>query len=251
MRNTFVGNGIINRLCTDIAAEDDCAAQHRHHPRVIPTIAVKHRNDGQIHGRERELPADNCAHRHQIRAAMVIDHTFGTPRGARRVVERETFPLIAWHDPLERWIAACNERVVGHVAARCWIACGVIRNFDDLGTCTVHLLNRSFCDWEELSVYECRFGFAVLKYVGNGAYIQTCVDCVQNRATCGNAEMRFCLCRDVGKQRRYDVARGNANLRKGRGKLRASLMVLDIIKALFAVDHSSLFGENFGGAPQM
>mmetsp|Transcript_24202 Transcript_24202/g.45052 ORF Transcript_24202/g.45052 Transcript_24202/m.45052 type:complete len:245 (+) Transcript_24202:1679-2413(+) len=46
MSDTLIRDGIIDRLRGNIAATHQRAAQQRHHPSVVPAIAVKQRHDG-------------------------------------------------------------------------------------------------------------------------------------------------------------------------------------------------------------
>ena len=48
MRDSMIANRVINRFGRNIAATDNRATQHRHHPRVVPAVAVKQRHDLQI-----------------------------------------------------------------------------------------------------------------------------------------------------------------------------------------------------------
>ena len=64
MRYTFVTDGVIDRCGCDIPAAHQRAPEHRHHPRVVPPVAVKQWNNGHKNRVELHPPADHCAHGH-------------------------------------------------------------------------------------------------------------------------------------------------------------------------------------------
>ena len=75
--HTFVTDGVIDRRSGDIPAAHQRAPEHRHHPGVVPPVAVKQGNDSHKDRVELHPPADHRAHGHQICAAVMIDHTLG------------------------------------------------------------------------------------------------------------------------------------------------------------------------------
>ena len=251
MRHTFVSDRIIHGARGDITTAHNRAAKHRHHPCVIPAIAVKQWHDGQIDGCEGQLPADNRAHGHQIRATMMVDDTLRATRGAGCIIEREALPFIGRHDPFELGIAALKQRVISLIMPRSRIARSGVRHLDDQRSITLHFRDGGFDAWQELRINQGDLSFAVIKNIGDGALVETCVDGVQDRATCGNAKMRFGLRGDVGKQGRDNVARCYAKLCKTRGQPRAAVMILRISCAKIIIDQCGLFRENLRSTAQM
>ena len=82
MGHTFIGDGVKDILGRDVATADHSAAQNRHHPGVVPAVAVKQRHNCQIDRMQGQPPGHDRSHGHEISAAVVIDHALGTTRRA-------------------------------------------------------------------------------------------------------------------------------------------------------------------------
>ena len=116
MRDLFIGDGVVDRLGRDVAAADERAADQGHHPRMVPSVAVKQRYDLHESRMQHHAPADHRPHGHQIRAPVMINDTLGSSSRTRCVVEREAFPLILRHDPVKGRIAFLHQCFVGLMA---------------------------------------------------------------------------------------------------------------------------------------
>ena len=137
--NAFFGDGVINNAGGDIAAADQGAAQHRHHPSMVPAVAMKKRHNRHKHWIELHPPADHRAHGHQIGAAMMIDHALGPPRGAGCVVERKAFPFVFRHLPVELGIPCGQQVFIGLMVPGGRKTGAFVRHFDDLRRRALHL----------------------------------------------------------------------------------------------------------------
>ena len=73
---------------------------------------MEHGQRPQIHRMAWHAPFQDVTNRVQIRAAMVVNHTFRVAGGARGVVQGNRFPLVGWHTPSKIGIACGNEGFV-------------------------------------------------------------------------------------------------------------------------------------------
>jgi hypothetical protein len=145
--------------------------------------------------------------RDEIGAAVVIDHALGPPGGAGGVVERDRFPLVLGHNPLEIIVSFGQKLVVGQVAAGGVVARALVRDLDDEGEgFGLHLLQRRLDGAQELRVAEHDLGLAVVEDVGNRADVQADIDGVQDGAAGRDAEMRLHVGVGVRQNGRHDVA---------------------------------------------
>ena len=251
MGHPLVGDGVIDRLGGDVAAAHHGAADDRHHPDVVPVVAVKERHDREIRRIARHVPAHHRAHGHEIRAAMVIDDALGPPGGAGGVVEREALPFVFGHDPLEIRIAGLEQRLVIRVIRMRVHARRVVGHLDDGGGGPLHQAERRRQHPEELRVAEHHARLAVIEDVGDGVGLEPRVDGVEHRPRRRHAEMRLALRGDVGQDRRHHIARRDPQPDQRRGEPRAAGVILAIGLAVPVIDHRLAVGENARRAPQM
>ncbi len=217
MRNALVRNGIIDRLGRNIAAAHHGPTQQRHHPRVVPAVAVEQRHDGQELRIERHPPCDRRAHRHQIGAAVVVDDTLGPSRRAGGIIKRKALPLILGHDPRKFRIALGDEAFVINLFADLGHARLAVRGLDNERRWPLHQINGLHGDGQELAVHDQDLRLTVVQNVGNGVYVEPDVDRVQHRPTGRHPEMRFGLCGHVGQDCRHHVTGLHTCALKGRG----------------------------------
>ena len=203
----FLCDGVIDCACRDVAAAHQRAADQRHHPGVVPAVAVKERHDLHEHRVQHHPPGDHGAHGHQIGPAVMIDHAFGTACGAGGVVQRQAFPFILGHVPGEIRIARLQQRLVGLVFA------GRRQGIGDLnqgGGRALHLRAGGLSQRHELGIDQHDLGTTVIKDIGNGAHVEAGVDGVEHRTAGRHAKMRFGLGRQVGDQRGHNFTRRHA-----------------------------------------
>ncbi len=141
MGDLFIRDHVIDALGGHVAQADHRPAQHRHHPGVVPAVAMKERHNRQVARVAGHLPADRGPHGHEVSAPVVADDAFGPPGGAGRVVERDAFPFILGHDPGEIGVAGGKQLFVGLMVARGGKACGVVGHFDDDRRGAFHLVD--------------------------------------------------------------------------------------------------------------
>ena len=247
--DALIGDGIVNCLGCDVAATDDCAAQKRHHPCVVPAVAVKQRHDCQVDRPQGELPAYDSSHGHEVCAAVMVDDALRAACCARSIVECEAFPLILRHDPFERGIPASEEGFIFRISPSGGVAMGGIGDFDNLRAFAVHGRNGGLDRGQELCIDQRHFGFAVLEDVANGFDIEPCVDGIENGPCGRNGEMCLTMGRDIGQKRCDDIAWLNTCAGQSRGQRADAGMILGVCFAMLrAVGNSQTIGENIGSA---
>ena len=171
MGNSVFVNGVIDRRRRDIATANQRASKNRHHPCVVPAIAMKQWDDGHKDWVQLHAPTDDGAHCHQIRTAMMIDDAFGPSGRPGRVIEGEAFPFIAGHDPLKGSVCLRQYVLIHCVASRRAPACRFIRHFDQFGLGSVHCGDSRFGQFKELRVHEYNLGLAMAEDVSNRVHI--------------------------------------------------------------------------------
>lgn len=246
----FIGDGVINRTRRDVAAAHQRATQQGHHPRVVPAVAMKQRDDGHEHRMQGHLPTDRCTHGHQVRAAVVTDHALGPPGGARCVVQRDAFPFVLWHLPVIGGVGSSQHILVDRMPSRGRPAVGGVRHFDDLQIGPRLRLGR-FGQLDELAVGQHHARATVVKDIGHRIHIQPRVDGVQHRTARRHAEMRFGLGGQVGDQRGNHIARRHAHRSQRRGQSRTPIIIFGIGHAVIAIDHRRAPGKGHARAAQV
>ncbi|MNP02418.1 hypothetical protein D3C76_942720 [compost metagenome] len=140
---------------------------------------------------------------------MVIDHPFGTPCGARGVVQGNRLPLVHRFLPMLVCRSSADERLVVELtqalAAR---PLGVI-DIDHPGP-VLQKRQRLPNGARVFRVADHEPGFAMHQDIGDCRRIEPGVDRAQNRATHRYAEMRFDHLRRVGGNQYHRIATANA-----------------------------------------
>ena len=251
MRHALIGDGVVDILRGDVAAADHGAAQGGHHPCVVPAVAVEQRYDLKVAHEERQFPADRCSHRHQVGAAMVIDHALGPPSGAGCVIEGETFPFVLGQHPAEIGITRRQKLFVILLLSDGRDTRLFVRHLDHEGGRTAHLADRLHRHRQELAVDQCDLRLAVIEDIGHGVHIQPRVDGVQHRTAGGHAEGGFGLRGHVGQDRGHHIAGGHACLRQRRCQPRHAPVVAPVGQPCLAIDQRLAVGKDQGGALQV
>ena len=251
MRHPLVGDRIIDRPRGDIAAAHHRGAQHWHQPDVIPVVAVKQRHDGQIPRIARQFPTDDRAHGHQIRAAMMVNHPLGPPRGARGIVERKALPFILGHDPFEIRIARGQKILIAHMIAVRMHARLVIGNLDHTRRRAIHDLDGPRQHRQELRIAQHHTRLPVIEDIGDRIGLQPGVDRVENSTTGGHAEMRLAMRRQIRQKRGHHIAGPDAQPDQRRGQPRAALVILGIGLTKAAIHHRFAVRKNSRSPTQM
>ena len=240
MGDAFIGDGVVDGLCGDVAAADQRAGEDRRHPGMGPAIAVEERHDGQIDRMQHHAPGQDIGRGRKIGPAMVIDHALGAAGGAGGVVDGDGFPFVLRHDPCRRGVAFGQEFVIGQVMARGGEA--FIHHFDDPGDGALHAADGLFRQGQEGGVAEHDLRARMAEDVGHRIGVEPRVDGVQDRSGGGDAEMGHGLCRDVGHERRHHIARADAVQRQRRGEAGDLFGIDRIAEAGGFPDHGGAVG---------
>ena len=249
--HTLIDDCPIDALGRDITTADDRAAHGGHHPRMTPIVAVKHRHNCQVNRVKDHAPTDWRAHGDQICAPVVVNHAFGSPRGAGRVVERDAFPFILRHHPWRIRVTLSQQILIGGVAA-CGRVTGIcIGHFDDDRGRAVHCGDCGLHQRQKLCVGQHQRRFSVVEDVGHSAGIKADVDGIQDRARRRHAEMRLRMGVGVGQNgcdniTGRDASRGQCGRKPGDAG-----MVLRVGLAVRAVNDGLPVREHPGRTCQM
>ncbi len=251
MRHAFVGDRVVDRGRGDVAAHDERAAEHRHHPGVAPAVAVKERDDREVDGEERHPPADRVRRGGEVGAAVVVDHALGPARGAGGVVDRDGFPFVLRPDPGRMGIARGQEILVEGVAPRGLVAGFVVRHLDDGGAGAFGQRERGLGEGEERGIDEDDLRARVAEDVAHRVGVEPGVDGVEDRPRGGDAEMRLGLGGDVGQECRHNVAGRDAEAREAGGEARDAAGEVGVGAPGALPDEGGAGGKHFGRAGEV
>ena len=250
MGHALVGDGVEDGRGGDVAAADQPAADHRHHPGVAPAVAVEQRHDGEIAGPQHHAPADHLAHRVQVGAAVVIDDALGPARGAGGVVERDAFPFVLRHDPVEGGVGGGEHVLVGRVACGGGVAAVGVGHLDQERFGGIHLSDGGLGEGDELGISQDNLRAAVGEDIGDGVGFEPRVDRVEDRAAGGHAEMRLGLGGQVGDEGGHHVARPHAFRGKRGREAGHAVGIFRVGLAVRAIDDGKFVRIDARGAAQ-
>ena len=212
------------------------AGDDRQRPRKAPAVAVEHRQRPQIDRVPLHAAGDDVTHREQIGAAMMVDDALRIAGRPRRVVERDSVPLVIRHPPGEIGVAGVQEVLVFQIA-EAFAGAGKFRVVivDDQRLC-LGASERVFHHLGKFAVDDEHPGLGMVEREGEDAGVEPRVEGVEHGAGHRHAVVRLDHGRRVGEHDRNRVAALDAAPRQRRCELFRARIELPVGRGAPAVD---------------
>ena len=156
------------------------------------------------------LPRQSIISGIQISTSMVIDHAFRVTGRTRRIIQRDSIPLIGRVQRGEPGVTFRQKRFIIHGTNQFSALVKRVINIDHQHL-TIQLRQGSGNYVAELTIRKQHLRFSMIKNKGNSRRIEPGVDGVQNRPGHGYREMELQHLWNVRQHGRHGVAPGQAS----------------------------------------